>query len=196
MKMKLLAASAALAFAPTFANAAIDLNAGDTVSFNLSGVIEEYCVMEVVDDNAGGLQLENSVLNNFGSVKVWCNNGTGFADVNVTSANSGKLLGGTYGEEITYSFRFHENDHPLTTSANNYLIHRAGKPHILLTETSNIVTEIWTKKNAAGTHTLTELAAAPPIKQLYLQTEDVMATTVADTYADVLTLKIGPVGTL
>ena len=196
MKIKLLAAATALFVAPTLmaantltVSSAMDFVASnDNVSLVVTGNIPVKCVMTFMDISAASsytnldLTVDGAGKTEVGEVLVWCNDGHGRANIDVESANSGKLTN-TDGGEIDYLFRFHENNN------NTGIVSDKFFP---IDQPQELVESIWTS-NGGGAFDPELVALSPQSKKLYVKPIGITGMERAGDYSDTITLTISPI---
>ena len=195
MKTTLLAATVALIFSPALmattlstAEAEMFTGSGDTVVLDISGNIPVKCVMTFMDLTAASnftsldLSVAGAGKTQVGEVLVWCNDGHGKANVNVTSMNSGQLINDD-GGSIDYLFRFHENNN------NTGIVSDKFFP---IDEPADLVENIWTSTGGTAFDPAV-VALSPKSKKLYVKPIGLTGMERAGDYYDVITLTISPV---
>ncbi|MDD9155685.1 hypothetical protein PVK64_05735 [Aliivibrio sp. S4TY2] len=196
MKFKLLAAATALLAAPSLmAATTLDMqsamnfvDSNDTVNLTVSGNIPVKCVMTFMDISAASnyttldLTVAGAAKTQVGEVLVWCNDGQGRANIEVTSTNSGKLINNE-GGEIDYLFRFHENNN------NTGIVSDKFFP---IDEPQDLVESIWTSNNG-GAFDPELVALSPQSKKLYVKPVGLTGMERAGDYSDIISLTISPI---
>ncbi len=170
---------------------AFDYN-NDTVTVDLAGEVVARCAMNAAGggDSITKSDLDltkdmNDVEQSIGTVKVWCNDGTGKAKVETSSANNGKLVNADGITTIDYVFRFHGN----TTNSPG---HSAPHNYYSLEAPVGELINVW----AAGLNPVNApfdpQSTNPAPKNLYIKTQGLTGQELAGIYTDTITLKISP----
>lgn len=164
------------------------VNGGDEVTLELSGNIEKVCKMQFYNNNIAGtnqlatVMFKNDLEQQVAEVVVWCNDGTGKADVAVDAVNGQFVsdnVNGNSTSKIDYLFRFHNN----TTLGDD--------KYFNLRQRQKFVENIWASTDGEAFNPEV-IAKTPQIKKLYIKPIAINGWERSGNYSEEITLTISP----